>query len=229
MPIKKLSEGGMGSVVVCQILDTGLAARVGKNVCVAKVVKPQLALNELVKAAFSQEVSIMTYLTSHRNIAKIVGFVRHPPILLMVYYPYGTLSGLIHNGITGIAYTSNTMFNLVHGIACGLMFMHQRFVAHCDVKPLNILLDVYQTHFGLMVRPKLTDFGISRVVDARALKVQAFQTANIDAASIRYASPQALLGLRQQFQLQPVHILMNDVYSVSMVMMELVNRRLPWN
>ena len=82
---------------------------------------------------------------------------------------------------------------------------HQLLVLHCDIKPANILV----TEEG---RPKLIDFGVARIQDViDASLPQGFTRA--------YTSPQRLAG-------EPATVT-DDVYSLGMVLVELVTGQLP--
>ena len=82
---------------------------------------------------------------------------------------------------------------------------HQHLVLHCDIKPANILV----TEEG---RPKLIDFGVARIQDViDASLPQGFTRA--------YTSPQRLAG-------EPAAVT-DDVYSLGMVLSELITGELP--
>ena len=105
--------------------------------------------------------------------------------------------------------------------------MHKLLIAHCDIKPDNVLLKVVQ---GSLVGV-LSDFGISRILDDQASSVAGFQTHNLNGASILYASPEAILRVRRAGDPSvnlPQVIKAGDVYSLAMVVYEMLTQRKPW-
>ncbi|MFE2298570.1 serine/threonine-protein kinase [Streptomyces sp. NPDC059445] len=95
------------------------------------------------------------------------------------------------------------------GVAHALAHAHEESVVHRDVKPSNILLDA--SH-----RPYLTDFGISRLLDATT------QTATgtlIGTAA--YLAPEQVLG-------QPVGR-PADIYALGLVLLECLTGRLEYD
>ncbi len=90
-------------------------------------------------------------------------------------------------------------------VCAAVTHAHQHLVLHCDIKPANILV----TEAG---QPKLIDFGVARIQDV------------IDAAlphgfTRAYTSPQRLAG-------EPAAVT-DDVYSLGMVLAELLTGELP--
>jgi serine/threonine-protein kinase len=224
----KLTQGGLGEIYLAEITEERLLFRAqGVRQCIAKILRSNSNVQS--KQAFVQEVSIMTYLSSHKNIAKIIGYNLAQQILLMKFYPLGSLNDFIFRGIPGVAYDLKVIFNITHGIANALKFMHARQIAHCDIKPANILLEqIPQQPF---IQPVLTDFGISRVLNPQGLAVKAFRPVDINGVSLLYAAPETILTFRMQVQplLDPRVISSADIYAFAVILYEMVTRRKAWS
>ncbi|MFJ1732787.1 serine/threonine-protein kinase [Streptomyces sp. NPDC088254] len=95
------------------------------------------------------------------------------------------------------------------GLARALAHAHAEGVVHRDVKPSNILL-------GASNRPYLTDFGISRLVDATTRTV----TGTI-VGTAAYLSPEQVLG-------EPVGR-PADIYALGLVLLECLTGRLEYD
>ena len=93
------------------------------------------------------------------------------------------------------------------GIADALAFAHDRGIIHRDIKPGNILL--VQIRPGEPLRPKLTDFGIARIVDATRLTATGTMV-----GTAAYLSPEQALGK----PLGPS----TDIYSLGLVLLECI-------
>lgn len=90
-------------------------------------------------------------------------------------------------------------------ICAAVQHAHERFVAHCDLKPSNILV----TREGI---PQLVDFGIARWVADPLRRGERSWTPG-------YASPEQLRGEALSTA--------TDVYSLGVILFELVHDRLP--
>lgn len=116
---------------------------------------------------------------------------------------------------------------IVRRLADALAYAHGKGVVHCDVKPANVLM-VGSTH------PKLTDFGIARVV-GQAVQVQPLPresktplvdmlmpaSATVAAGSPPYMAPEQLDG--------EVVDARCDVYSLGVMLYELLVGRRPYD
>jgi uncharacterized protein (TIGR02145 family) len=77
---------------------------------------------------------------------------------------------------------------LLRQILEGIAFLHSQGIIHRDIKPQNILI---VTRNGEYI-PKITDFGISKKLDAN--KSSVFTNSLAGAGTLAYASPEQLFG-----------------------------------
>ena len=106
------------------------------------------------------EIQKLAFLAADRRVVQLldVGRDADPPFFVMEYVSRGSLaSHLESSGPLPVDHAVATF----EEIALGLMHVHAKGILHCDLKPSNILLDDE-------LRPRLADFGQSRLIDDRA-------------------------------------------------------------
>lgn len=91
------------------------------------------------------------------------------------------------------------------GVADALAYVHSVGIVHRDVKPANILL--VQARPGEPLRPKLTDFGIARIIDGTRLTATGTMV-----GTAAYLSPEQARGA----DIGPA----SDIYSLGLVLLE---------
>lgn len=93
------------------------------------------------------------------------------------------------------------------GLADALAYVHSLGIIHRDIKPANILL--VQVRPGEPLRPKLTDFGIARIVDGTRLTATGTMV-----GTAAYLSPEQARGA----DMGPA----SDIYSLGLVLLECI-------
>ena len=227
--VKQISEGAMGEVWLAKASQQALMQRGKSNTCVVKTVKANIKISW---EAFQQEITISYFIREHPNIAQVIGFSRKPLSIVLEYYSKGSLDDLIYDcQVRGFSWSVPWCRTFTSDIAQGLAHMHQLSIAHCDIKPGNILLKLEQ---GSLVGV-LSDFGISRILDggqgSSSIAVAGFKAHNLNGVSMKYASPESILRFRKvgdaSVNLSQV-IKAGDVYSLAVVLYEMLTQMKPW-
>lgn len=182
--------------------EVWLAERKSKFVTTKVAVK--LPLDEQVDyEAIQLEAQLWEQATGHPNILAIIDAHEYDGQVVIVseYAPDGSLS----DKLKGLGkFPVKEAVEIIIGVLNGLEYLHSKRIIHRDIKPQNILLQGNT--------PKLADFGISRIM----------QTTEISSTIIgtdAYMSPESFEGSRT-FQ--------TDIWSVGVVLYQLLNGRLPF-
>ncbi|CAN1747828.1 G-type lectin S-receptor-like serine/threonine-protein kinase RKS1 [Linum perenne] len=148
----KIGEGGFGTVYKGQLSN-------GQEVAVKRLSRSsdqgiQELKNELLLIARLQ----------HRNLVKLLGccIEDDEQILVYEYVPNKSLDSFIFDETKRPLLNWRTRFNILVGIARGILYLHQdsRFrIIHRDLKSSNILLDEE-------MNPKISDFGLAKMFDS---------------------------------------------------------------
>ncbi|CAI9273452.1 unnamed protein product [Lactuca saligna] len=175
----KLGEGGFGPVYK-GVLDDGQEIAVKK---LSKTSKQGLG-------EFKNELKFIAKL-QHRNLVKLLG------------YCVQRNENKIKSSILGWS----DRFHIIHGIARGLLYLHQdsRFkIVHRDLKASNILLD-------MDMNPKISDFGLARMFTEHENEAN---TNNI-VGTLGYLSP--------EYALDGIFSEKSDVFSFGVLVLEIVS------
>lgn len=169
-----------------------------------KVLRSEVAASPSALQRFRREARAAAAL-QHPNIAAVLDFGEDDgvPFLVMEYVPGLTLAQRLAGG----PLTPAEAMAVARGIADGLAHAHARGVVHRDVKPANVLLAPDGT-------PKVTDFGIARVVDDPTT------TGPLMGTPCYLAPEQALGGA-----VGPA----SDLYSLGAVLYEMLSGRPPFD
>ena len=197
--VRKLGAGGMANVYLAE--DQELGRRVA-----IKILNDRHANDEQFVERFRREAKNAAAL-SHPNIVSIYdrGEAEGTYYIAMEYLDGRSLKELINS--RGPA-PLNVAIEYVRQILSALRFAHRHGIVHRDIKPHNVLVDADG-------RVKVTDFGI-----ARAGASQMTEAGSI-VGTAQYLSPEQARGTAVDQR--------SDLYSLGIVLYELVTGKLPFN
>ena len=206
--VRVLGEGGMGIVYEAEQEQP-------RRSVALKVIKPGFATPERLWR-FEHESRALGRL-QHPGIAQIyeagtadAGFGRQP------YFAMELIRGQ-----SLLAYADSHRLNthqrlaLTAKICDAVQHAHQRGLIHRDLKPGNIVVD----ETG---QPKILDFGVARVTESDAQATRQTDVGQI-VGTLAYMSPEQVLADPQEVDTR------SDVYSLGVILYELLSGRLPYD
>jgi serine/threonine protein kinase len=178
--LKELARGQMG--VVFTAYQQSLKRRIAVKIL------PKCMYTEESIRLFEQEAEAVAGL-SHPNIMPIyeIGATGEFRYFTMQLIEGDSLSAMLRKVARNVVpsrriFPIRTALSMVKQILEALSYAHKRGVVHRDIKPENILV-LAESHI-----PVITDFGISRIVSARADALQ------IPRGSPLFMAPEQILG-----------------------------------
>lgn len=197
--IKSIGEGGMANVYLAY--DTIL----DRNVAV-KILRGDLSNDEKFVRRFQREALAASSL-AHQNIVEVydVGEDNGEYYIVMEYIEGKHLKNLLKKrGKLTLSEAVDIMMQITDGMSVA----HDSYIIHRDIKPQNIMI----LENGLV---KITDFGIAMAMNATQLT----QTNSV-MGSVHYLPPEQASGQGSTLQ--------SDIYSMGIVMFELLTGELPF-
>lgn len=151
------------------------------------------------------EINALKELNSPNVILLYDFLIERPYVYLWLEYcPRGSILGYVHNQGPP---KGTTLIGICYGLLTGLTYIHEQKYAHFDIKPGNILIDRYG-------RPKLADFGLSRIFKQKAKSVER-------AGTIEYMSPE----LFKEGHYDPFKV---DIWALGVTFYYLASGKHPW-
>ncbi|KAK9816863.1 hypothetical protein WJX72_006274 [[Myrmecia] bisecta] len=204
-----IGKGGFGAVYQGTWQGTDVAIKVFNGSELTKRI-----LKDLNREAF-----IMSTLR-HPNVVTFYGMVlqRHRQALVMQYCDQGSLYHVLHNDALALPWRRRLQMAL--NVAAGMEYLHSRPppygpVVHGDLKSKNLLMD---RNFQVLI----CDFGMS--VMKTDTRTSAHSTPESFGITVAWTAPEVLDTLdTQQTRTQAA-----DVYSLGMVLYEILTRQLPF-
>nr|KYP44599.1 Putative serine/threonine-protein kinase receptor [Cajanus cajan] len=192
----KIGQGGFGSVYKGKLVD-------GQEIAVKR-----LSSNSgQGTTEFITEVKLIAKL-QHRNLVKLLGCcIRgQEKILVYEYMVNGSLDYAIFDKIKGKFLDWPQRFNIILGIARGLLYLHQDSclrIIHRDLKASNVLLDE-------KLNPKISDFGLARAFGGD----QTEGNTNRIAGTHGYMAP--------EYAVDGLFSIKSDVFSFGILILEII-------
>jgi len=213
--VKKIGEGGMGSVFLANDLKVH-----GKEV-VIKLLPPEFSKNAMYVERFRRETQILASI-NHPNIVKItdIELNRDPPFYVMEYLQGRTLAKLIREEFLPWDQRTKT---IILEICSALEAAHAQGVVHRDIKPGNIFL--IRSEIGDKEVVKLLDFGISKLEHAMGNGSRLRWTGNASAITTTAVGTPSYMAPEQADGKADAR---SDVYALGLVMYEMLCGRHPF-
>lgn len=197
--IKSIGCGGMAEVYLAR--DTVLDRKVA-----IKMLRDQFVTDKALLDQFRREARSAAKLV-HPNIINVydVSASKEGNYIVMEYVEGITLKHFMEQNKLNVVNALDIAIN----VAEGLRHAHLRNIVHCDIKPLNILIDKN-------LNPKIADFGIAKMVSNQT---QVYTNAIM--GSVHYISPEQASG--------DTVTGLSDIYSLGVVLFEMLTGQVPFN
>ncbi|XP_041360852.1 serine/threonine-protein kinase STY8-like [Gigantopelta aegis] len=176
---------------------------------------------------FIKEVRLVSDLR-HDNIVAFIGAcVQTPNLCIVMEFMNMSLFDALHK--QQMAFNDKEKIRMLRHACAGLTYLHEKRVAHCDIKSQNVLLDIPLEEEDKekdyrMVTAKITDFGLSMMKAETGTSMSMQDATFRNRGTPRYSAPEVLRGE----MLDSSQYMMADVYSVGLLMLELTVEEEPF-
>ncbi|KCV67980.1 serine/threonine protein kinase [Fonticula alba] len=218
---EQLGAGGQASVYAARVIGPGVVARLGcPDVVAVKRMRPE-AMQPVHHALFQNEVALMWLLREHGHLVRMYGYSESPPAIVMERFDCD-LQVLLY---LEIHLSEVDLADLCRQWATGLEAMHAHGVAHRDLKPGNVFVN-RRPAGGWSAA--IGDLGTSVSLSAGRSSALVHSTPELNAMSVRYASPEVIAAFQRGVLLDRELFLPADIFSAAVMLQECLTRTAPW-
>lgn len=218
--LRQFAKGGGGQIYLAQAM-TPETSLYGKELVVKLFGNSQEELSSKLLGTVKQEISILQLMSKNCHFPKFIGYCDKPVAILMKYYECGSLEAYLKKPLG-----RSHKISITSDIAQALFALHSCHIAHCDLKPANILLDLDKNGGIIAV---LTDFGIARITSDEILAAKDFNIVNLRGLSRHYAAPEVFHRFRGAVTNYTASVINSgDIYAFSIIICELLNGKKSW-
>jgi serine/threonine protein kinase len=231
---RELGRGGYGIVFLAQDL------RLGREVAL-KIPRADFVISDELRARFRQEARTAAGL-DHPNIVPIYEAGEAGPVsyIASAYCPSITLAEWLRRQTAPVPF--DVAATIVAALADGIQHAHSRGVLHRDLKPANVLMvsgagvrDECSASRGVATlglsshqvpspTPKITDFGLAKVIQDGAAGIAAGYLTQSGAivGTPAYMAPEQARGHSREITTA------TDVYALGVILYEILTRKPPF-
>lgn len=207
--VRPLGSGSFG--VVFEAFDPQLQRAVA-----IKVARPSVMADPALRARFLREAQALARL-EHPGIVPVYGAEQVGGLcfLVLAYCPGCTLEQYLARQTRPLP--PRRAVSLLLPLAEAVAHAHERGILHRDIKPGNILLSGGEVESKEPPSPRLTDFGLAKLMEEKSSDT----LAGLVMGTACYMAPEQAAGLRER--IGPA----SDVYALGVVLYELLAGRVP--
>ncbi len=215
LEIKKIGSGGMGVVYKAR------QSKLNRTVAIKVLRYRSGDVNQHERILREAEAIAKI---KHENVLQIhdVGEINDQPYLVFEFIDGPSLNKLAARQPQDPNATAMVVYDIAKGIAAA----HRLGIVHRDIKPANILMSPKHPHESESALnafvPKVADFGLAKEIHHPNEETRGITQTNQLLGTPSYMSPEQIAGQRETIGLQ------SDVYSIGVMLYELLSGSLPF-
>ncbi|KCV67483.1 TKL protein kinase [Fonticula alba] len=213
-----LGAGTQASVFSARVVGPGLCERLKcpDRVAIKRFKEEDMRVRSK-QFLFQHEIALLWLLRGQPNVIQMYGYSDSPPTIILELFDT-PLDDLL---ASEVPLSLGETLGIAQGFARGLTAMHEARIAHCDIKPANVLV---RRVAGACWYAAIADLGGSKSVSPDRQNALTVAPVRLNALSAAFASPECLQALFARKALAPELSLASDIYSSAILLWGLFSR-----